>query len=47
MQTVAVNTQLQQSYTQIAAKNPQIYAKGFGFPKVAESELASAVEIFK
>jgi NAD(P)H-quinone oxidoreductase subunit 4 len=39
VKTVAVNAQVRQSYTQIAAMNPQIYAGGFLVPKVAESEV--------
>lgn len=38
--TVAINADVRQSYTQIAAENPQIYAQGFLAPKIVESELA-------
>lgn len=36
--TVAVNAQVRQSYTQIAAGNPQVYAQGFLAPPVAASQ---------
>jgi NAD(P)H-quinone oxidoreductase subunit 4 len=39
--TVAVNNQVRHSYTQIAQKSPEIYAKGFLFPRVAETKIAS------
>jgi NAD(P)H-quinone oxidoreductase subunit 4 len=38
---VAVNAQVRQSYTQVAQGNPEVYAKGFWLPKIAEPELAS------
>ena len=41
VKTVAVNTEVRHSYTQISEANPQIYAKGFLFPKIAEPELAT------
>lgn len=37
VKTVAVNTQVRQSYVQIAQANPQLYATGFLVPKIAES----------
>src|SRR6478672_3945066 len=39
VKTVAVTAQVRQSYTQIAATNPQIYAAGFLVPKVAKAEV--------
>lgn len=45
--TVAVNTQVRQSYTQIAQTNPQIYAQGFLVPKVAESEVAPVLGLME
>ncbi|GAB1539121.1 NAD(P)H-quinone oxidoreductase subunit 4 [Scytonema sp. NUACC21] len=47
VKTVAVNTQIRQSYTQISQANPQIYSKGFLFPEIAESEVASVSGITK
>jgi NAD(P)H-quinone oxidoreductase subunit 4 len=47
VKTVAINTELRQSYTQIAQQNPQIYAQGLQFPTVAESKLASAIAIIE
>jgi NAD(P)H-quinone oxidoreductase subunit 4 len=41
VKTVAVNAQVRQSYIQISQNNPDIYAKGFLFPKVAEPEIAT------
>ncbi len=45
VKTVAVNAQVRESYTQIAATNPQIYAKGFLVPKVADSEVSPVLGI--
>jgi NAD(P)H-quinone oxidoreductase subunit 4 len=45
VKTVAVNAQVRQSYTEIAQGNPQIYAKGFLVPQIAESEVAPVVGI--
>jgi NAD(P)H-quinone oxidoreductase subunit 4 len=36
--TVAVNTHARESYRQVSQANPQLYAKGFAFPKVGEPE---------
>ena len=47
VKTVAVNAQVRQSYTEIAQGNPQIYAKGFLVPQLAESEVAPVVGIVK
>jgi NAD(P)H-quinone oxidoreductase subunit 4 len=47
VKTVAVNTQVRQSYIQISQTNPQIFAKGFLFPKIAESNIASVSGIDK
>ncbi|MBW4624268.1 MAG: NAD(P)H-quinone oxidoreductase subunit 4 [Brasilonema octagenarum HA4186-MV1] len=47
VKTVAVNTQVRQSYTQIAQTNPHIYAKGFLAPKIAESEVPTVLGIIK
>jgi len=38
VKTVAVNAQVRQSYTQIAAENPQIYAKGLLSPTTSGPE---------
>jgi NAD(P)H-quinone oxidoreductase subunit 4 len=47
VKTVAVNAQLRQSYSQIAQTNPQIYAKGFLAPSMAEPEVAPVLGIVK
>ncbi|ACB51040.1 NADH dehydrogenase subunit 4 [Crocosphaera subtropica ATCC 51142] len=47
VKTVALNTQVRQSYTQISQKNPQIYAKGFLSPKVRTSEESSVLATIK
>jgi NAD(P)H-quinone oxidoreductase subunit 4 len=47
VKTVAVNAQVRQSYTEIAQGNPQIYAKGFLVPQIAESEVAPVLGIVK
>jgi NAD(P)H-quinone oxidoreductase subunit 4 len=47
VKTVAVNTQVRQSYIQISQTNPQIFAKDFLFPKIAESNIASVSRIDK
>lgn len=43
VKTVALNTQVQQSYIQIAQANPQLYASRTLLPKVVKSEVASAL----
>jgi NAD(P)H-quinone oxidoreductase subunit 4 len=47
VKTVAVNTQVRQSYTQISQFNPQIYAQGFLVPKIAETEVMPVLGIVK
>jgi NAD(P)H-quinone oxidoreductase subunit 4 len=47
VKTVAVNTQVRQSYTIISQTNPQIYAQGLFVPKVAESEIAPVLGTVK
>jgi NAD(P)H-quinone oxidoreductase subunit 4 len=47
VKTVAVNTQVRQSYTQIAQTNPNIYAKGFLAPRMPESEISQVLGIIK
>lgn len=44
--TMALNTQVRQSYTQISQANSQIYAR-FLAPKIVESEIASVAAIIK
>jgi len=41
--TVAVNAEVRQSYTLIVQENPQIYAKGFLAPKIAQTPTAPAL----
>ncbi len=45
--TVAVNTQVRQSYTEFAQANSPTYAKGLIAPQITEPELASVVGIVK
>ncbi|KYC40609.1 NAD(P)H-quinone oxidoreductase subunit 4 [Scytonema hofmannii PCC 7110] len=47
MKTVAVNTQVRQSYVQIAQENPRIYAKEFMSPHIGEPEIATVSSIVK
>jgi len=47
VKTVAVNTQVRQSYTQIAQSNPQIYAKGFFTPQIVEPEVMAVSGVIK
>ncbi|MDJ0602082.1 MAG: NAD(P)H-quinone oxidoreductase subunit 4 [Crocosphaera sp.] len=45
VKTVALNTQVRDSYTQISQTHPKIYAEGFLSPQVTSSESASVVAI--
>lgn len=47
VKTVAVNTQVRQSYTQIAQTHPQLYAQGVSLPKIRESEVSPVLGIVK
>ncbi len=47
VKTVALNTQVRQSYTQISQETPQIYAKDFLAPKVGTSEQSSVLATIK
>ena len=47
VKTVALNTQVRESYTQISENNPQIYAEGFLSPKITPSESSSVVAVIK
>ncbi len=47
VKTVAVNAEVRQSYTQIAQKNPQIYAKGFLTPRIPNSEVSTVLGTVK
>ncbi|MUG99736.1 NADH-quinone oxidoreductase subunit M [Scytonema sp. UIC 10036] len=47
IKTVAVNTQVRQSYVQIAQENPRIYAKEFFSPGFGEPEIATVSSIVK
>lgn len=47
VKTVAVNTQVRQTYTQIAQTNPGIYANGLLTPKIAEVETAQILGLVK
>jgi NAD(P)H-quinone oxidoreductase subunit 4 len=47
VKTIAVNAQVRQSYTELAQVNPQIYAKGFLVPNVAEPEAMPVLGIVK
>jgi NAD(P)H-quinone oxidoreductase subunit 4 len=45
--TVAINSQLRQSYTQIAQTNPRVYANGFLNPQIIEAEIPSVLGTIK
>ena len=45
--TVAVNAQMRQSYTQVAQKNPQFYAKRVLTPSIAESKVAPVLGVIE
>ncbi|GJD18581.1 proton-translocating NADH-quinone oxidoreductase, chain M [Rivularia sp. IAM M-261] len=45
--TVAINTQIRSSYTQIANSNPGIYAQGLLAPTISETETATVLGTFK
>ncbi|WP_427163035.1 NAD(P)H-quinone oxidoreductase subunit 4 [Aliinostoc sp. HNIBRCY26] len=47
VKTVAVNTQVRQSYTQIAQTNPRIYAQDFLSPQISEPEIMAVSGIVK
>ena len=47
VKTVALNAEVRQSYTQVAATNPRIYAQGFQSPQIAESEVITVAEIIQ
>jgi NAD(P)H-quinone oxidoreductase subunit 4 len=47
VKTVAVNTQVRQTYTQIAETNPGIYANGLLTPNIAEVETGQILGIVK
>ncbi|MBW4643268.1 MAG: NAD(P)H-quinone oxidoreductase subunit 4 [Goleter apudmare HA4340-LM2] len=47
VKTVAVNTQVRQSYTTIAQNNPNVYAQRLLVPTVGESELVPVLGTFK
>jgi NAD(P)H-quinone oxidoreductase subunit 4 len=45
--TVALNTQMRDSYAQVAKANPDLYAKGFMAPRIAKPEVASVSGMLK
>jgi len=47
VKTVAINTQMRQAYTQLAAENPQIYAQNFLVPQIGKSEVATVLGVVK
>lgn len=47
VKTVAVNAEVRQSYSIIAQRNPEIYAKGFFIPTIPESELSPVLGTLK
>jgi NAD(P)H-quinone oxidoreductase subunit 4 len=47
VKTVAVNSQVRQSYIQIAQMNPNIYANGFLAPKIAEADVSDFMRVVK
>ena len=47
VKTVALNTQVRDSYTQISQTHPKIYAEGFLSPQITPSEGSSVVAVIK
>ena len=47
VKTVAINTQMRQADTQLAAENPQIYAQDFLVPQIGKSEVATVLGVVK
>ncbi|QSJ17555.1 NAD(P)H-quinone oxidoreductase subunit 4 [Nostoc sp. UHCC 0702] len=47
VKTVAVNTQLRQSYSIISQTNPRVYANGFLVPKILETEVTPVLGVVK
>ena len=47
VKTVAINTQIKDSYTQIAQTRGHIYAKGFWAPTIAESDVTPNLTVIK
>ncbi|MDJ0733433.1 MAG: NAD(P)H-quinone oxidoreductase subunit 4 [Nostocaceae cyanobacterium] len=47
VKTVAVNTQVRQSYIQIAETNPNVYARTFSAPQIGETEAAPLLGVIK
>ena len=47
VKTVAINTQIKDSYTQIAQTRGHIYAKGFWAPTIAESDITPNLTVIK
>ncbi|MDY6938366.1 MAG: NAD(P)H-quinone oxidoreductase subunit 4 [Cyanobacteriota bacterium] len=47
VKTVAVNSQVRQSYVAIAQKNPRLYARKLPAPQIADSELVDAAGILR
>ncbi len=45
--TVAVNAQMRQSYTQVAQKNPQFYAKKVLAPSIADAKVAPVLGVIE
>lgn len=47
VKTVALNAEVRQSYTQVAATNPRIYAQGFQSPQIPQSEVMTVAEVIQ
>ncbi len=47
VKTVALNTQIKESYTQISQTKGDVYAKGFWAPRVSESDLSPSLAVIK
>ncbi|HEY9865954.1 MAG TPA: hypothetical protein V6D21_17415, partial [Candidatus Obscuribacterales bacterium] len=45
--TVALNTEIRESYVQVASSNPNLYAKGVMAPRIAKPEVASVSGMLK
>ncbi len=47
VKTVAVNTEVRQSYTKVAQEHPALYATGFSFPKIGSSQVEPVLGVLK
>lgn len=47
VKTVAVNAEVRQSYTKVAQEHPALYATGFSFPKIGNSNVEPVLGVLK